>query len=61
MTPRKAAKIRKTAWQAALAEGRVIKINNGETMKSFPTIELAQEAIMSYVASGIKAEVVVVG
>jgi hypothetical protein len=58
MTPRKAAKIRKDAWQTALNEGRVIKINNGETFKSYASVEQANIALADYLDQGFAAEII---
>jgi hypothetical protein len=44
MTKKEAAQF-KAAWQAALTEGRVIRYNNGQSMKSFKTREEALKAV----------------
>jgi hypothetical protein len=61
MTPRKAAKIRKAAWQTALNEGRVIKFNGGETFKSYLTVEQANKALGLAISAGLSVEIVKVG
>ena len=39
---KKEAKARKEAWTKALADGRVVKYNDGMEFQSFPTIEAAE-------------------
>jgi hypothetical protein len=42
----------------ALNEGRVIKINNGETFKSYATAEQANIALADYLSQGFVAEII---
>lgn len=55
---KKEAKAHKLAWQAALNEGRVVNINNGQTLTSFPTVSRAQEIVRIYATQGVHAVIV---
>ncbi len=55
---KKEAKTRKSAWQLALSEGRVVRTNDGNTLTSYPTVEQAQAAVATCWKVGIGAEIV---
>jgi hypothetical protein len=44
------------AWRQSLAEGRVLKINNGETFKSYPTKAETDIALDTLKKAGVKVE-----
>ncbi len=55
---KKQAKAANAAWRAALAEGRVVRSQEGMTLTAYPTVTKAQTAVMAMVALGLKAEIV---
>ncbi len=55
---KKEAKTRKAAWQQALADGRVVRSNDGMTLTSYATAERAQAAVAENAAQGLVAEIV---
>lgn len=55
---KKEAKVRKLAWNVALAEGRVLKYDAGKQLTSYPTIEARDTALAQAKAVGFPCEVV---
>lgn len=47
---------RNRQWREALAESRVLKFNNGLTMKSYPTQAEREIAYAQAIAAGINVE-----
>ena len=58
MTNKKAAKMRKAAWNQALIEGRVVRFQNGITLRSFLNTDTACKAVEEAKAAGLQAEIV---
>lgn len=58
MTRRKQAIQRKADWSLALAEGRVVRMDDGLTMKSFPTVAEAERVLQILINGGTKAEII---
>lgn len=57
---KKEAIARKAAWQRALAEGRVVRHDDGMRLTSYVTAEAAQREVEVARSVGLKAEIVVV-
>jgi hypothetical protein len=49
---------RNAAWSKALAEGRVVRWNDGMTLTSYPTELLALAAVQDIKLAGMDAEIV---
>jgi hypothetical protein len=58
MGTKKEAKARKTAWKLALAEGRVVRTNDGNTLTAYATVEAARRAVDTNLKVGLVAEIV---
>jgi hypothetical protein len=57
MTKEKARR-NKLEWKRALLEGRVVRINGGETFTAYLTVETARRAVEAYREVGLAAEIV---
>jgi len=55
---KKEARARKNDWMRAVAEGRVVRLNGGMQMTSYPTVAAAQAAQTELSAQGLDAEIV---
>lgn len=58
MATKKEAKARKAAWTAALADGRVVRTNDGNTLTAYTTKEAALRAVETNLKAGLVAEIV---
>jgi hypothetical protein len=58
MGTKKEAKARKNAWNVALAEGRVVRTNDGNTLTAYATVEGARRAVETNLKVGLVAEIV---
>lgn len=64
ITPRQARATRDAAWRQALAEGRVVRFNDGapdgthKWLTSYPTVDAAIKAHAEAVAAGVNAAIV---
>ena len=58
MGTKKEAKARKAAWNTALAEGRVVRTNNGNTLTAYATVGAARHAVETALKVGLVAEIV---
>jgi hypothetical protein len=58
MATKKEAKARRAAWNAALAEGRVVRTNDGNTLTAYATVEAARRAVETNLKVGLVAEIV---
>jgi hypothetical protein len=52
------ARERNKDWQKALAEGRVVRMNGGLTLRSYITVEAAKAAVTQITTAGLNAEIV---
>lgn len=57
-TTKAEAKAQKAEWAKALVEGRVVRFNDGLTLKAYPTIEARDLALAAFAAAGMDAEIV---
>ena len=58
MATKQDAKARRAAWNAALAEGRVVRTNDGNTLTAYATVEAARRAVETNLKVGLVAEIV---
>jgi hypothetical protein len=55
-TPRAKTKRQNAEWRKALAEGRVLKFNNGLQFTAYPTVEYRERAYGEAINAGFNVE-----
>lgn len=45
LTKRQASYLRQENWKRALADGRIVRFGEGETLRSYPTVDAAEQAV----------------
>lgn len=58
MVTKREAKARRENWEAALVDGRVVRLDGGMSLRSFKTRQEAAEYVANNLAVGLHAEIV---